>query len=205
MAKVPFWHLVCSVIKEDDLLARTRESQRESDAICPRFHGARCGAVSRHPAQALDVRGWVPGGAAQSSSQPACPASLQCCAGGWQTLPWTPRITQRISIACQLNIPPDALLRRPRFPSEIAPGVTARQPNSESLTAAPVAAVRRDSPCLGRWLSSGGDPTLRAPAPPVPAATGKRSWRSGEGVPGPAPLLGASSSLFQASLCYPLS
>lgn len=27
MAKVRFWHLVCSVIKEDSLLARTRASQ----------------------------------------------------------------------------------------------------------------------------------------------------------------------------------
>lgn len=65
MAKVCFWHLDGSVTKQDNLLARTRES----DAICTRVHGACCRAVSRHPVQALDVRGRVPGGAAQSSSQ----------------------------------------------------------------------------------------------------------------------------------------
>lgn len=45
------------------------QDKSESDAICAPVHGARCGAVSRHPVEALDVRGRVPGGAAQSSSQ----------------------------------------------------------------------------------------------------------------------------------------
>lgn len=92
--------------------------------------------------------------------------------------------------------PLDMLLRHPCFPSEIAPGMTAPQPNSDSLTAVPVAAMRRKSSCMGRLLSSGGDPMLRAPALPVPATKRKSFWRSRERVPGPVPLRGASSSLF---------
>lgn len=58
-------------------------------------HGARCGAVSRHTVQALDVSRRVPGGAAQSSSQPALRLCNDKRCG----------IMQRISIACQLEVP----------------------------------------------------------------------------------------------------
>lgn len=58
------------------------QDKRESDAICTRFHGACCGAVSRHPAQALAVRGRVLGGAAQSSSQLALPLCNAALLGG---------------------------------------------------------------------------------------------------------------------------
>jgi len=216
MAKVLFWHLVCGVVKEGNLLARTRESQMLSA-----LHGARCGAVSRHPAQALHVRGRVPGGAAQSSSQ-LLSATPRCrMANAPVDAPHQPAHLHRVPAESPL----DMLLRHPCFPLEIAAGMTARQPNSESLSAVFVAAMRRNSPCMGiiesfqlektskiiksnccpgRLLSSGGDPTLRAPALPSPATKGMRFWRSRERLPGPVPLTGASRECLVLYLSWAL-
>lgn len=72
-------------------------------------------------------------GAGRSSPelQSVCPKSLQCYAAGWKMLPWTP-----LDHSVHLHHIPnesilDRLLRHSCFPSEIAFGMTARQPNSE--------------------------------------------------------------------------
>lgn len=132
--------------------------------------------------------------------QPRAPVSLPCvsampCCQMENALMDTPDQSPHLH-RMPAESPPDMLRRHPCFPSETAPGMTARQPNSASLTAVPVAAMRTNSSCMGRLLSSGGDPMLRAPALPVPATKGMCFWRSRERVPGPVPLTGAASSLF---------
>lgn len=147
MAKVPFWHLVCSVIKKDNLLARTRESQMLSVlqstghavGLCPdtqcKLYMSEAGCREEQPRAPV--------------SSPCVSAMPHCrMANAPMDTPDQSAHLHRMPAESPL----DMLLRHPCFPSEIALGMTARQPNSESLTAILVAAMRRNSCSMGRLL-----------------------------------------------------
>lgn len=112
-------------------------------------------------------------GAGRSSPelQSACPASPQW---GMANVPMDTLDQSAHLHRMPAERPLDMLPRHPGFPAEIAcrnccriaSGMTAQQPNSESLPATPVGPMRRNSSCIEKLLSSGGDLMLRAPAHP---------------------------------------